>query len=47
MAALAEHLRAIGVRELHGMVIEDLTEFLAGADLAATQPMGFDRVQRS
>ena len=45
VAALAEHLRAVGVGELDGVVVEDLAEVLAPiADLAAAHAVGLDRM---
>ena len=40
VAALAEHLRAVGVGELDDMVIENLAEVLAGAYLASALAVG-------
>ncbi len=42
--ALAVHLRAVGVRELDEVMVEDLTVFLAGANLPAAHALGLDRM---
>ena len=44
MPALAVHFGAIIVRVLDKVMVEDLTEFLAGANLSAAHALGFDGV---
>ena len=44
LAALAEHLGAVGIRVFDGVVIEDVAVLFAGADLAAAHALGFDGV---